>query len=163
MDMESPVVQELLRLAYHPARQRNPMIILIFMRHVWQSIPFKVDNNSLAGSEAGAVSREVPCRSLGNRHFRIIVRERSCDEKHAGLAFAALPIERGENMRIKVDRSICAGHALCAAKAPDLYTLDDDGYSNADGKTVPANRAEQARLGAACCPERAITLVEDGD
>jgi ferredoxin len=66
-------------------------------------------------------------------------------------------------MRIKVDRSICAGHALCAAKAPDLYTLDDDGYSNADGKTVPANRVEQARLGAACCPERAIVLVEDGE
>ena len=64
-------------------------------------------------------------------------------------------------MQIKVDRSICAGHALCAAKAPDVYTLDDDGYCNANGKIVPADKIEQARHGAACCPERAIVLVED--
>ena len=43
-------------------------------------------------------------------------------------------------MKIKVDRKVCSGHALCAAKAPDVYTLDDDGYCNADGKTVPADK-----------------------
>ena len=64
-------------------------------------------------------------------------------------------------MRIKVDRNICAGHALCAARAPELYTLDEDGYSNADGRVVPADKFEQARLGAASCPERAIVLIED--
>lgn len=64
-------------------------------------------------------------------------------------------------MRIKVDRAICAGHALCAIKAPGLYELDDDGFCISDGKPVPAGQEEQAELGAQSCPEKAITLVED--
>lgn len=64
-------------------------------------------------------------------------------------------------MRIKVDRAICAGHALCAIKAPDLYELDDDGFCISDGKPVPPGQEEQAELGAQSCPEKAITLVED--
>jgi ferredoxin len=65
-------------------------------------------------------------------------------------------------MKVKVDRSICAGHALCAAKAPEIYKIDDEGYSIADGVEVPPNLVDKAKLGAAYCPERAITLVEDG-
>lgn len=64
-------------------------------------------------------------------------------------------------MKIKVDRKVCAGHALCASKAPDVYTLDDDGYCNSDGMTVPADKVEQAKFGAAYCPERAIVLIDD--
>lgn len=64
-------------------------------------------------------------------------------------------------MKVKVDRSICAGHALCAAKAPEIYKIDDEGYSIADGTVVPANLVEKAKLGAAYCPERAITLVDE--
>ncbi|MFS0736837.1 ferredoxin [Sphingomonas sp. 1P06PA] len=63
-------------------------------------------------------------------------------------------------MRIKVDRTICAGHALCAIKAPDLYELDDDGFCISDGAVVPPGQEEQAELGAQSCPEKAITLVE---
>ena len=64
-------------------------------------------------------------------------------------------------MKIRVDRKLCAGHALCAAKAPDVYTLDDDGFCNSDGALVPPELGEQARLGAKHCPEGAITLVEE--
>jgi len=64
-------------------------------------------------------------------------------------------------MKIRVDRSICAGHALCAAKAPDLYVLDDEGYCVADGVKVPAGREQAAQSGANVCPERAITLISD--
>jgi ferredoxin len=71
------------------------------------------------------------------------------------------PFEREVIVKIKVDRSICAGHALCATKAPEVYKLDDEGYCISDGQAVPANLLEKAKLGAAYCPERAITLVED--
>jgi ferredoxin len=64
-------------------------------------------------------------------------------------------------MRIRVDRSICAGHALCAAKAPDVYRLDEEGYCCSDGATVPPHLQAQARLGARHCPEAAIVLEED--
>jgi ferredoxin len=63
-------------------------------------------------------------------------------------------------MQVKVDRKICAGHALCAAKAPEVYTLDDDGYNNSDGSIVPPGKEDKARLGAAYCPEKAITLKD---
>ena len=64
-------------------------------------------------------------------------------------------------MRILVDRSICSGHALCAAKAPDVYRLDDEGFCFSDGASVPVHLHEQARLGARHCPEAAIVLQED--
>jgi ferredoxin len=66
-------------------------------------------------------------------------------------------------MKIVVDRQVCAGHALCAAKAPDVYRLDDEGYCCSDGAIVPPQLHEQARLGARHCPEAAILLVEDED
>ena len=64
-------------------------------------------------------------------------------------------------MKIKVDRKVCAGHALCAAKAPEVYRLDDEGYCCSDGATVPMHLHAQARLGARHCPEAAIWLEED--
>lgn len=66
-------------------------------------------------------------------------------------------------MKIFVDRSICAGHALCAAKAPEVYQLDAEGYCCSNGATVPVHLVAQARLGAQHCPEAAIVLLEDGD
>jgi ferredoxin len=52
---------------------------------------------------------------------------------------------------------------LCAAKAPDVFQLDDEGYCCSDGAVVPPHLHEQARLGARHCPEAAIVLIEDGD
>lgn len=66
-------------------------------------------------------------------------------------------------MRIRVDRSLCAGHALCAARAPELYTLDEEGFCSADGVQVAPHLMAQARLGAQHCPEGAITLMEDDE
>ncbi len=63
-------------------------------------------------------------------------------------------------MRIRVDRSMCQGHALCAGTAPSLYTLDNNGYSNVDDVKVPVGLEELARRGMAACPERAIMIVE---
>lgn len=61
---------------------------------------------------------------------------------------------------IRVDKSACAGHALCNARAPDLFTLDELGYSTADGRRVSAEDEDRARRGARSCPERAITIEE---
>ena len=64
-------------------------------------------------------------------------------------------------IRIVVDRRVCAGHALCAAKAPDVYQLDEEGYCSSNGAVVPPHLEAQARLGARHCPEAAILLVEE--
>lgn len=64
-------------------------------------------------------------------------------------------------MLVRLDRHRCEGHALCAAKAPDVYELDDEGFCASDGRRVPPHFLAQARRGADHCPENAITLVED--
>ncbi len=63
-------------------------------------------------------------------------------------------------VRISVDQSKCAGHARCFATAPEVYPIDDDGYTALGGIIeIDDELAAHARLGAAACPERAITLL----
>ena len=65
-------------------------------------------------------------------------------------------------MRVAVDADLCTGHGRCYALAPDLFGPDDFGHCEilvADG-VVAAELADQARVGAENCPERAISLVE---
>ncbi len=62
-------------------------------------------------------------------------------------------------MDVLINQSQCQGHAQCAAQAPEVFTLDDDGYIGVDGTlAVPAGQEEAARRGAAACPERVITI-----
>jgi ferredoxin len=63
-------------------------------------------------------------------------------------------------MNVIVNRAMCQGHALCNQAAPDLFTLDDEGYSDVTESEVPAGSEEIARRGALRCPELAITIVE---
>jgi ferredoxin len=56
---------------------------------------------------------------------------------------------------------MCQGHALCNAAAPELFTLDADGYSDVDVRDVPPGMEDAVRRGMLACPERAIT-IEDG-
>jgi ferredoxin len=64
-------------------------------------------------------------------------------------------------VRIIVDADRCSGHARCAAAAPELFTVDDDGYSNIGACDVPPGLEHRARLGIASCPEGALAVVTD--
>lgn len=66
-------------------------------------------------------------------------------------------------MKVTIDAELCTGHGRCWTHAPDVYTLDDDGYNAERGATidVPPGQEEAARLGARMCPERAITVLEE--
>lgn len=70
--------------------------------------------------------------------------------------------ERGRHtVRIRVDPALCVGHNRCAAVAPELFSIDDDGYATAAGTgIVPPERREIAELAVHNCPEQAITLEE---
>jgi len=63
-------------------------------------------------------------------------------------------------VRIRVDHDACTGHARCHTVDPDLFTLDDVGYSAVDVADVPTGAEERARLAVASCPEQAITIEE---
>jgi ferredoxin len=62
-------------------------------------------------------------------------------------------------VRVEVDMQACAGHGQCAATSPGVFTLDDDGFVLPVGD-VGDEAAEEAREGAAACPEKAITVRE---
>ena len=64
-------------------------------------------------------------------------------------------------MRVKVDRNVCQGNARCFALAPEVYTLDDEGYNIGGEFEIDDELGEKAFRGAAECPERAIKVFFD--
>jgi ferredoxin len=64
-------------------------------------------------------------------------------------------------MKIRIDKASCVGNARCAAVAPELFPLDENGYIDAQLIEVPPGMEEDARRGAAACPERIILIEED--
>jgi len=64
-------------------------------------------------------------------------------------------------MKVKANTTICSGHARCAAVAPEVFTLNDDGYIGFEEKEITADQLALARRGVRACPERALTLIEE--
>lgn len=64
-------------------------------------------------------------------------------------------------MRVSVDRERCTGHARCYAAAPEVLTIDDDGYSDIGvGREVPPGMQDAVRIGVASCPEQALRIED---
>ena len=60
-------------------------------------------------------------------------------------------------LSISVDRAKCCGYTLCAAEAPEVYSIDDQGFVVV-AADVPASLEDQARRGADSCPDSAIVV-----
>ena len=63
-------------------------------------------------------------------------------------------------MRAICDIELCQGHGRCEAMAPEVYTLDANGYLRTPVIEVPPGLEAQARLGAESCPEGIIRIEE---
>lgn len=63
-------------------------------------------------------------------------------------------------MRVSVDLETCVGHGRCYALAPEVFGPDDRGHCEVLVPDVAPELEDQARLGEANCPERAITLSD---
>lgn len=63
-------------------------------------------------------------------------------------------------MKVRVDRDRCQGHGVCAATAPDLFDLGDNGKSVVLVDVVAREHVDGARAAEASCPELAITLED---
>ena len=63
-------------------------------------------------------------------------------------------------MRICIDEKTCQGHGRCSLVAPELFDIDADGKALLlmEGD-IPTASEPDARLAAANCPERAITII----
>lgn len=68
---------------------------------------------------------------------------------------------KAQTVRIQIDKDRCVGAGMCALTAPNVFTQDDDGFSEVlegreDGAGDPLVR-EAVRA----CPVRAITVADD--
>lgn len=64
-------------------------------------------------------------------------------------------------MKVHVDMSKCQAYGTCADEAPELFTLDEWGYSQVrGGGDVPPGQEEAARRAVAACPVLAIAVEE---
>ncbi len=60
-------------------------------------------------------------------------------------------------MRVHVDADKCQGHNRCRALAPQVFDVDELGYSFVIADPVPPEHEEAARRAVRNCPERAIS------
>jgi ferredoxin len=64
-------------------------------------------------------------------------------------------------MKVRVEQSKCVGHAQCYAVDPELFPIDDSGYSVLEEHEVKPEDEPKTREGVAACPELALVLEED--
>jgi len=68
--------------------------------------------------------------------------------------------ESGGPLKVEIDRNACCGYGVCAEICPEVYGLDDNGIVVLKTETVPEGLEEEAREGAAACPQLAIKIIE---
>ncbi|HBO1833562.1 TPA: ferredoxin [Pseudomonas aeruginosa] len=63
-------------------------------------------------------------------------------------------------MKVTVDNNRCQGHARCVYFAPEVFEIDDEGYSRVkEGyETVPVELQDSVKKACANCPELAIKI-----
>lgn len=60
---------------------------------------------------------------------------------------------------MSVNNEICEAHGVCYTVDPDLFTLDEDGYSNIGrGREVPPGKEGRAQEGVDLCPVQALMI-----
>lgn len=64
-------------------------------------------------------------------------------------------------MKVRLERDKCVGHAQCYAADPDLFPIDDSGYSILEEHEVAPGDEQATRDGVVACPELALVLEED--
>jgi ferredoxin len=64
-------------------------------------------------------------------------------------------------MKVRLERGKCTGHAQCYAIDPELFPIDDEGYSILQDHTVDPGDEQITRAGVAACPEIALVIDED--
>jgi ferredoxin len=64
-------------------------------------------------------------------------------------------------MRVRLEKSKCVGHAQCYAVDPDLFPIDESGYSILEAREVRPEDVQRTRDGVASCPEMALIVDED--
>ncbi|MEV5278027.1 ferredoxin [Streptomyces sp. NPDC051994] len=63
-------------------------------------------------------------------------------------------------MRIGIDQDVCIGAGQCVLTAPDVFTQNDDGFSELLAGREDGAGSPLVREAARACPVQAITVQE---
>lgn len=63
-------------------------------------------------------------------------------------------------MKVKVDRELCQGHAVCEQLAPSVFRIDADGKSEVLVDSICSEAMDAVEEAVWSCPASAITLVD---
>lgn len=64
------------------------------------------------------------------------------------------------DMRISIDQGVCIGAGQCALTAPEVFTQDDDGFSELLPGREDGHGSPLVREAARACPVAAISVEE---
>ncbi len=64
-------------------------------------------------------------------------------------------------MKVRLDQPRCVGHAQCYAVDPQLFPINESGYSVLEERQVRPEDVQLTRDAVASCPEMALILEED--
>ncbi|HVH06645.1 MAG TPA: ferredoxin, partial [Myxococcota bacterium] len=115
-----------------------------------------------------------PPETYRNDHSKMVVQLASpCRVRYRRRAEVAAPapirVTSGEGgtraavpgLRIRVDRDLCQGHAVCMTEAPELFRVAKSGELTVLSETVAPDLRAKAEAAVRHCPTRALALVED--
>lgn len=69
-------------------------------------------------------------------------------------------LERGNEMKLRIDTERCRAHGQCYALAPELVQPDADGHALIADEDVAPGLEDKARLVVVYCPEQALEVIE---
>lgn len=64
-------------------------------------------------------------------------------------------------MKVKIDRNLCTGDAICAEICPDVFEIDNEGLAVVKSEQVPTDLEDDVTEAAETCPEECILLEDE--
>jgi ferredoxin len=63
-------------------------------------------------------------------------------------------------MKVKVDKELCSGDAICVDLCPQVFEMNDDDIAEVIVDEVPEDLEDDVRDAAESCPESCIEIIE---
>lgn len=64
-------------------------------------------------------------------------------------------------LKASINWDKCEGNGVCARVAPEIFTVDEEGYSDVILEEVPERMRARAMLAMRQCPTQAISVAEE--